>query len=346
MASVDAPLIVPIFLPYAGCPHRCVFCNQESITGNRAQPLAHQTIKSRIDHFLKGCRPSSRRIQLAFYGGNFLGMAPEDVLSLLEMAAAYVKEGKIHGIRFSTRPDTIDSHRLDCLCAYPVDAVEIGAQSMNDEVLRLSRRGHTAEGTQQAVALLKSKGFVTGLQLMVGLPGDDERRAMASARSAAALSPDFVRIYPTVVLKESPLAKLYTSGRYISWTIERCVSIVKEMHGAFREKNIPVIRMGLQATVDLDSDACILAGPYHPAFGHLVISRIFLDKAVSTLKACAQLPEKAQRVTFCVHPRSVPRLRGQHNENIKKLKQMFGLVTVDVRSDPLLAEDDVKLTKV
>lgn len=343
MAFGDTPLIVPVFLPHAGCPHRCVFCNQESITGNSGHPLNGQDVLCRIDDFLKGCRPSSRRIQLAFYGGNFLGMAPKAVSSLLQIAAACATKGKIHGIRFSTRPDTIDSPRLDSLRLYPVDVIELGAQSMDDEVLRLSRRGHTAEDTQKAVALLKARGYLTGLQLMVGLPGDDEHSALASARRVAALAPDFVRIYPTLVLQDSPLAQLYTSGRYMPWTLERCVSIVKDMYRVFRKHNISVIRMGLQATADLDSKACILAGPYHPAFGHLVMSRIFLEKAIATLKT-GHRHRQAQQITLCVHPRSVSRLRGQHNENIHQLERMFQLAAIEVLSDPSIGEEDIALS--
>lgn len=344
MTAGAAPLIVPVFLPHSGCPYRCVFCNQARITGQEEAPQTRAEIESWIDLFLKGCRPSLRRVQLAFYGGNFLGLPKSNFLALMDLAFAYVNQGKIHGIRFSTRPDTIDADRLDALRPYPVDVIEIGVQSMDDHVLRLCRRGHTADDTRRAVMRLKEKKYSTGLQLMVGLPGDDECRCLTSARDIADLSPDFIRIYPTVVLRDSPLAGLYETGRYTPWSLERCVSIVKEMVLLFRKKNIPVIRMGLQSSTDLDGNASILGGPYHPAFGHLVHSRIFLDKAVERLKAAGIANTGTRDVSICVHPRNISRLRGHRNENVQKIKQMFGLSTVRINSNPLLAKEDIGVT--
>jgi histone acetyltransferase (RNA polymerase elongator complex component) len=344
--ACDSPLIVPVFIPHAGCSHQCVFCNQERITGKRAQALSLPQIKNGIDTFLDGCRKTRRHVQLAFYGGNFLGLPAADVRVLLEMAMEYVNSRRINGIRFSTRPDTIDPERLDLIRRYPIDAVELGVQSMDDTVLSLSRRGHTAGDSETAAALLKAQGYQIGLQLMVGLPGDNEDRSMETARRVTALSPDFVRIYPAVVLKDSPLARLFDRGEYIPWSLPRSVSVTKQMYLLFQEKKIRVIRMGLQATTDLDSEGVILAGPYHPAFGHLVLSEIYFDRAVTAMTAAGIIgkgkPHRA--VEIRIAPRCVPRMRGDKNRNIDLLRELYGLSAVEVIADPSIEEGRIAVT--
>lgn len=341
-----SPLIVPVFIPHSGCPHRCVFCNQESITGKRAQALCLRRIRNGVDTFLRGCRPTERQVQIAFYGGNFLGLPAADIRSLLEMAAEYIDSKRIHGIRFSTRPDTIDHDRLDLLRNHPVVAVELGVQSMDDTVLALSQRGHTSADSEAAVSILKARGYPIGLQLMVGLPGDEEGRAMETARRVESLRPDFVRIYPTVVLRGSPLAGEFERGNYSPWTLDRSVSVVKRMLLLFRENQIRVIRMGLQATTDLDNEGVILSGPYHPAFGHLVLSEIYFDRAVALLTAAGITKNggRGRSVEVRISPRCVPRMRGHKNRNIKMLREKYGLLSVKVTADPSLQENQMAIT--
>lgn len=342
MSGDASPLIIPIFITHAGCPHRCAFCNQDTITGTGTSPPP--AVGERIDAFLSACRPTSRPVYVAFYGGNFLGLPDTEIRMLLTVADGYVRCGRIDGIRFSTRPDTIDSKRLDLLSPYPVHAIELGVQSMDEKVLALSRRGHSAADTAAAVARLRARGYHIGLQLMVGLPGDDEARAMDTAHRVAALFPDFVRIYPTVVLTGSPLARWYARGDYTPWPLSRCVSLVKRMLLLFQEKKIRVIRMGLQATADLDGGEGILAGPYHPAFGHLVFSEIYLDRATALLNAAGISGEMAGRtVGIRVHPRCVSKMRGQKNENIRRLQQQFGLAGVAVIADASMADGQMTL---
>jgi histone acetyltransferase (RNA polymerase elongator complex component) len=341
-----SPLIVPVFIPHSGCPHRCVFCNQESITGMRAQALCLPRIRTGIDTFLDGCRKTIRHVQLAFYGGNFLGLPAGDVRALLEMATEYINSRRINGIRFSTRPDTIDPERMDLIRNYPIDVVELGVQSMDDTVLALSRRGHTAGDSETAVALLKAQGFQIGLQLMIGLPGDDEDRSMETAQRVAALSPDFVRIYPAVVLKGSPLAQSFEHGNYTPWSLSRSVSTVKRMLLLFQKKKIRVIRMGLQATTELDNKDVILAGPYHPAFGHLVWSEVYFDRAVAAITAAGMAEKQMQgrSVEIRISPRCVPCMRGYKNSNIHMLREMFALADVAVIPDPSMEEGLVAVT--
>jgi histone acetyltransferase (RNA polymerase elongator complex component) len=334
------PLVVPVFIPHSGCPHQCVFCNQESLTGKRKKPLSLPELRSQIDTFLGRCRQTNRRVQIAFYGGNFLGLSAVDVQALLKMATEYIDSFRAHGIRFSTRPDTINPECLTLIRNYHIDAVELGVQSMDNTVLALSRRGHTAGDTKTAVALLKAQGYQIGLQLMVGLPGDDEARAMETTRQVVALSPDFVRIYPAVVLKGSPLSRAFERGEYTPWSLERSVSLVKQMFLLFKEKKIRVIRMGLQSTVDLDSKGGILAGPYHPAFGDMVLSEIYFDKAVAAVTA-AGMAAKGMRGRFLeirIAPRFISTLRGQRNRNTRLLQEKYGLAGVEMVADPSLEE--------
>ena len=271
--STRHPFIIPIFLPHAGCLHQCVFCNQTCITGASRDALSMENVELKICDFLTYKKGDRRPVQVAFYGGNFLGLDKEYIKRLLNLSIKFVKNKDIDTIRFSTRPDTIDPDRLDIIKNYPVSTIEIGAQSMDDRVLTAAKRGHFASDTQKAAALLKQRHYETGIQMMVGLPGEDEDSSLSTGHRIAELAPDFVRIYPTVVLKNSLLAKWYQNGKYLPWSLERSVAQVKRLYLLFKKKGIRVIRMGLQAVKDLDSGTAILAGPYHPAFGHMVHSR-------------------------------------------------------------------------
>jgi histone acetyltransferase (RNA polymerase elongator complex component) len=209
---------------------------------------------------------------------------------------------------------------------------------MDDDVLALSARGHTAADTRRAVGLLRESGYAVGCQLMVGLPGDDPVRSRTSAHQVAALEPDFVRIYPTLVLAGSPLARWYARGAYRPLALAQCVGLVKDLYLFFRRRNIAVIRMGLQATADLVPGATIVAGPYHPAFGHLVHAEIFRERAGEKIAAST-----GDSVTLAVHPHSVSRLRGLKNVNIERLTEQFHLRQLDIVTDPTLDPEEVAL---
>jgi histone acetyltransferase (RNA polymerase elongator complex component) len=244
----------------------------------------------------------------------------------------------VDSIRFSTRPDTITSEHLDIIAAYPVATIELGVQSMDDHVLALAARGHRAADTVRAVERLQEHEYSIGLQMMVGLPGDNEARSLITAEKIAALQPDFVRIYPTIVVKNSRLAKMYRSGVYTPISQAEAVTQVKKLFLLFKKHGIGVIRMGLQATDDLADDSTVLAGPYHPAFGHLVYSEVFLDKAQQALDSMKTLSDS---ITICVNPRSISKMRGLNNENIKKLREKYHLKTVEVLPDTFLGAEEL-----
>ena len=201
------PFVIPIFLPHAGCPHQCVFCNQESITGKKENVISARQLQSQVEAFSKYNSKHRKPVQIAFFGGNFLGQKTDTVEMLLKEATKFVVRGEADGIRFSTRPDTIDRQRLELISNYPVTAVELGVQSMDPGILKISRRGHTDLDTERAVDLLKEFHLDIGVQLMIGLPGDNSDRMMKSGQRIANLDPHFVRIYPTIVIQGSPLAK-------------------------------------------------------------------------------------------------------------------------------------------
>ncbi len=340
MEKSKKPFIIPIFIPHAGCPHRCVFCDQATISGEKDSPFSPEKFHWQVNQFLKFKSKKRNPVQVAFYGGNFLGLPENTINAMLAESAGYIQAGEIHGIRFSTRPDTIDEKRLGLLKNFPVTTIELGVQSMDDQILTRARRGHSAADTENAVGILKGHNYEIGLQMMIGLPGDNESKVIFSARKIAGLSPDFVRIYPTVVLAGSPLARWYQNGSYTPLTLDSAVSLTKKLYLLFAQRGIPVVRMGLQASEDLDDTDAVLAGPYHPAFGHMVYGEIFLDKARALL---SDHDAGTDTVTLSVHPRSRSRLQGIRNENIKTLKSEFGLNAIQILSDESLAEDGLKM---
>lgn len=334
------PFIVPVFIPHAGCPHRCVFCNQTAITRGAPGLPSSEQLQGHIQRFLAHGGPGRGPAQISFYGGNFLGLAPSRIQFLLSEAAEYIHTGQAESLRFSTRPDTISPGSLDLLTPFPVTDVELGAQSMADGVLSRSRRGHTAGDTQEAVRFLKKRGFRIGLQMMVGLPEDTQNTAMETGRRIAALRPDFVRIYPTLVLRGSPLARWYRSGRYLPWSLDEAVSVVANLYDLFSRQGIPVIRMGLQADADLQPGAALLAGPYHPAFGHLVHGRRFLNAAMDLIRTHAS---GRSAVSIEVHPRNESKMRGNRNRNIEILKDRFHIKKVKMIRNIEIPESEIHL---
>lgn len=340
MKSSRKPFVIPVFLPHAGCPHRCVFCNQTAITGAGERTLSAVELRRHIDAFLGFKGRLRDTVQIAFYGGNFLGLERPQIISLLDQATTYVRTGEVDSLRCSTRPDTITGGTLDTIAGYPVSTVELGVQSMDDDVLALCRRGHTSRDTITAVARLKARGIRIGLQIMVGLPGDDRTGCLETARRVADLGPDFVRIYPTVVLKNSLLTQWYRQGKFEPLGLEQSVTLVKKLYLYFRKNRIPVIRMGLAPSDDFDTASEIVAGPFHPAFGHLVHSEIFLDRVIAVMESKKSTPDK---LLIHVHPRSLSRLRGLRNRNIQLLKTRFHIRSIEVVPDPDLGGEDIRV---
>ena len=265
-------------------------------------------------------------------------MPADKIKRLLAVATEYIRSSRVNSIRFSTRPDTIDRKRLNLIKNFPVTTIEIGVQSMDERVLSTTKRGHSALETETAIQQLKEFNYEIGIQLMVGLPGDTPERSIASAQRIARLKPDFIRIYPTVVLAGSPLAAWYRKGDYVPLSMETAVSQAKKMYLLFKSENIRVIRMGLQASVDLENGSTILAGPYHPAFGHQVYSEVFLDMAIAALESENSIEEP---LALHVHPCSISKMKGLKNKNIHILKEKFNIKSIKVVPDGSIGEDSL-----
>ncbi len=335
------PFVIPIFIPNAGCPHRCIFCNQSEITGAGSVLPSSLKIRDEISGYLNYAGKNRNKIQISFFGGNFLGLKPREILFLLEQAAEFIKQGKVDSLRFSTRPDTINHKTLSLLDGFPVETIEIGAQSMNDEVLAASQRGHKAADTRKAAELLKQKGYETGIQMMTGLPKDTPEISFETARKIADLGPDFVRIYPAVVLKNSKMATLYKKGQYSPLGLDESISLVKDIWLFFTEKNIKVIRMGLQLSDFAKDESVVIAGPYHPAFGHLVYSKFFLDKAISIVGKKIGEKSLCKSIKIYVHSRNISRMGGLKNQNLDILGKMLNIKKIKIIGDDSLNEYDI-----
>ncbi|MFZ7124917.1 MAG: elongator complex protein 3 [Desulfobacterales bacterium] len=332
--ATRSPLIIPVFIPHAGCPHHCVFCDQRKITATQPPLPTDRDIHDRIRAFLDTRRPDRRTAEVSFYGGNFLGLPPSSIHRLLTAAARWVDDGRIDGIRFSTRPDTVTPKRLEAIDRYPVRTVEIGVQSMNDAVLASSGRGHSARDALEAVQRSKARGRSVGVQLMIGLPGDDDDSAMSTTRQVVDMAPDFVRIYPTLVLSGSGLAEDFATGVYRPLALNEAVSLASRMYLEFVSNGIRVIRMGLQPTDELSLPGTVLAGPYHPSFGELVHQSCFLELAQWLLQNAAIPGRPVEEPVLRVHPRSESKLRGPGNRNLRKLEEKSGCKAIRIHIDP------------
>lgn len=259
-------LIIPIFIPFGGCPHQCVFCDQKGITGTAALPGLDE-VRQTIETYLSTWKSKGEK-EAAFYGGSFTGLPADVQKGYLSTAGAFVESGRLDSLRLSTRPDYIDEKIIALVKEYGVTTIELGVQSMADEVLRASGRGHTAKQTQEAVRLLKSSGIKTGLQFMPGLPGDTPDTVIETVNEVIRLEPGFVRLYPSIVLKDTPLHKMYLAGDYRPWGLDEMVDVCAEAKRLLDAAGIPIIRMGLQTTNELAES--IVAGPFHPSFRQLV----------------------------------------------------------------------------
>ncbi len=311
---------VPIFVPHKGCPNDCVFCNQKKITGTTEEKTLQQA-RNTIEETLETVGKDSF-VEIAFFGGSFTGIEKERQKEYLSLAGEYIKSGRASGIRISTRPDYISCKILDMLKEYGVTAVELGAQSMDDRVLELNRRGHTADDTKKAVKLLKSYGFETGLQMMTGMYGSDTQTDLFTGRAVAELMPDTVRIYPTVVLDDTYLAEIYRAGEYLPPTLEETVEVCAGLFKMFEEKNIRVIRLGLQSTDTICEKGSIVAGAYHSAMGELVRSRILReDMEKKVLMGERQIFVLEKLLSAAI---------GQKKENIKYFKEKYD-VDIEVK---------------
>ena len=329
---------IPIFVPHNGCPNDCSFCNQKRITGHAHVPDAPEVYQE-VEKNLKTLE-ADRYVEIAFFGGSFTGIEEEKQRELLSAASSFIQNGEVDGIRLSTRPDYITPHVLDYLKDYGVTAIELGVQSMDDEVLKKNNRGHTAADVEKAAKLIKSYGcFQLGLQQMLGLYGSSQEKDFETAVKIAALSPQVTRIYPTVVLEGTHLFDLYMKGKYIPFTVEQAVETGSKIYELYTENGIRVIRMGLQATEVINEKDEKMYGPYHSSYGELVKSRVLRTRLEK------QLNGLTGEVVVLANPRLVSKLVGNKRCNVLYFKKKLG-ITLIVKPDPSVEEFSINVTKI
>lgn len=310
---------IPVFIPHEGCPHDCVFCNQRKITGVQTTVTPAEVTRI-VEEYLTYLPKGERYVEVAFFGGSFTGLPLAMQEAFYDAASGF--RPQIDGIRLSTRPDYISPGVLALAKEYGVTMIELGAQSASDVVLCANNRGHTFAQTCKAVQMIRDAGIGVGLQMMTGMFGSDKEKDLETARLLEELKPDCVRIYPVLVLKDTALEVLYREEKYRPQTLETAVETAKEVLLEFRQQNIPVIRLGLHAGEDLREEGNVVAGPFHPAFGELVESRIWRDRMERQL--CA-LPNRPASWTVTVPKNQVSKAVGHQRCNVNYFQQTYGI---------------------
>ena len=324
--------VVPIFVPHLGCPHDCIFCNQKRISGIKA-PLNSGDLHREIESILSTLDYSNNpRVEIAFFGGSFTGIElalQEDYLSI---GKTYIDKGLVDGLRLSTRPDYIDETILRRLKQYGVETIELGVQSMHQDVLEASNRGHTVASVVQASKMIKDYGFTLGHQLMPGLPGDTVERFKETVDLSVALGPDVMRFYPTLVIKETGLADAFCDKRYEAMSLEEATCACAYGLEKCLNQGIRVIRIGLQATESVCDDGDVLAGPFHPSFRQLVEGMVFKKKVVEALKILDVSSEtcKGQRLRLTCSANQVSSVSGLNKRNKLALIEAYGFSKINI----------------
>lgn len=334
--------VIPIFVPHLGCPNDCIFCNQKSISGQKSN-MTKEKAKEIIENYLKSIDKENAQIEIAFFGGSFTAIEEERQEELLQVASEFVKSGQVSSIRVSTRPDAIDKNILKRLKKYKVKTIELGVQSSNNYILKRINRGHTFEDVKRAAKLIRWNGFRLGVQMMVGLPESTTIDEINTAKELIKLKPKMVRIYPVLVIKNTPLEKELEKGTYKPLTVVQAVEVCKEIVRLFYDKNIDIIRIGLQPTDEISEPGSekseVVAGPYHPAFRQLVESAMWYDAIVGKIK---RLNVKVKEVEVTVNPVDANNVIGHKKENVKNLKELYD-VNLVLKQDPKMKQGKSKI---
>ncbi len=330
--------IIPIFIPHIGCPHDCSFCNQKKIAGEITD-VTGSDVSDMIRHYLNTMPATESHKEVAFFGGSFTGLSKEKQQELLLPALRAKEEGLIQDIRISTRPDYISTKILQHINSLGVSIIELGVQSTDSEVLRLNQRGHSKKAVYTAVSLIRDFSFKLGLQMMVGLLGDSEATVIRTAEELVGLKPDFVRVYPTIVIKDTYLERLYLEGKYQPFSLKRAVDCCVEVLKLFREAEIPIIRMGLQSTDEIAFGKSIIAGPYHPAFRELVEAEIYRELIDQQLKPLEPKPGSILKIT-CNH-RECSKVAGLKQSNKEYFKEAYSLSKISIKPSSIVEKGRV-----
>ena len=326
--------MIPFFIPHVGCPHVCTFCNQSRIT--ETMGIGHLTpeyIASTIKDYV-GDSKNDKFWEVCFYGGSFSAIDQKLQKQLLKPAYEALQSGLIDSIRCSTRPDAVSDGQLELLCSLGMKTIELGVQSMDDTVLSLAKRGHTSDDVKLAVKQLRKFGFTVGLQLLPGLLGDSWETIIQTAVEITALQPDFVRIYPVLVIDHTELAEQYKSGIYEPLSLELALQYCAFLKTWFESHHITVIRTGLQSTEELDTGTSLLAGPYEPAMGELVSNEQWRQRIEYCMNEHTEYFEETIKAVVVKYPRSLTsKVRGLKKRNVEYFENMYKDITFTWREN-------------
>lgn len=320
-------ITVPFFISHQGCPHQCVFCNQKEIAGTDGNLPSAPEILAKVAAFGRSAGP--RPLQVAFFGGTFTALPRHVQEGLLQPLQPLLFSGAVQSIRVSTRPDSVKDADAQFLNGMGVSVVELGIQSMADDVLEASGRGHTASQVEHAIDALQQAGLLWGAQLMPGLPRDTPAKTLDSLERVILHNPHCLRIYPTLVIRNTPLATLFKKGAYQPLSTTTAIRLCMAMLHRCWQADLPVIRMGLQPSTDLDNPGTVLAGPYHPAFRYLVESELCFELLRQMFSRLA----RGTTVEVTCAPSRVSTVIGHKRTNILRLEEIHGVKVVKVRGD-------------
>lgn len=217
-------------------------------------------------------------VKVAFFGGNFTGLPISEQESYLRVVQPFIDDKKVQSIQLSTRPDYISEPILKLLKNYRVTLIELGAQSLDPEVLKYTRRGHTVQDVIKSARMIRQHGFELGLQMMIGLPGDTVEKSIMTAQKIVDLGAQYTRIYPTLVIKDTDLEQEYKNGYYIPLTLDQAVDWCAQIVPIFEQNDIQILRLGLHPSEGLIHHETLIAGPFHVSFKELVLTALWKKK--------------------------------------------------------------------
>lgn len=329
--------IIPIFVPMEGCPHQCVFCNQDKITNSDEEKVDGQFVRDTIDEYISTIQNKDATIEVSFFGGTFTGIPIEKQNELLAVAKEYKDKCIIDKIHMSTRPDYIDVNILDNLKRFDVDVIELGVQSLDEEVLRESGRGHSVEDVIRASKLINDYGITLGHQIMLGLPSDTEEKDIYSVKESIKMNPKIARIYPSLVITDTPMAKMFKRGTYEPYSLEKAVDVSKILYKMYKEAGVNVIRIGLQPTENISEGGDVIAGPFHSAFRELVDSSIISDEIIK----CAN--ENDGDINIYVNNNTISKIYADKKRYFLKTKESLKDRNIKVSIDNTLEKNVIKV---
>lgn len=322
---------IPVFISHFGCPNDCVFCNQKKING-RETDVSLDDLKNIIETYLKTLPKKSKK-EVAFFGGTFTGISLKLQEDYLEVVQEYIKRGDIQGIRLSTRPDYINEEIVDMLKKYGVTTIELGVQSLDEEVLKKTARYYPMEKVYEACEIIKKSGIELGIQVMVGLPGSTFESDLDTAKKVVEIHPEIARIYPTLVIKETEMAQMYERGEYHALELSEATDRCKKIYALFQLNGINVIRVGLQPSEDLREDGNVIAGPFHSAFRELLEGEIYYNFLAGILRVEGELEIRANE-------KNISKIVGINKINRTRFKKIL-----NIKIDNSLSLEEIKVNE-